>query len=206
MLSFELSFRYRQPVVILGDGYLGQVTGKVRLPEHMVKPGLPSWAVFGDEMHRGNLLASIYLQEDDQEEFIAYLNEKYAAIAAAEQRADLFLCDDAEIVFIASNTPARIVKGVIQGLRRAGVRAGLFRPITLWPFPIDALRDALDGADRLVVVEASSGQLEDEVRLALSKAGITDHPAIEHVRRMGGNLPEAGDILKVVNGGEEVPA
>ena len=200
ILAFELSFRYRHPVVILGDGYLGQVTGKVSLPDHMVKPGLPSWAVFGDEMHRGNLHSSIRLQEDDQEEFNAYLNEKYATMTAAEQRADLFQCDDAEIVFVASNTPARIVKGVIQGLRRQGVKAGLFRPITLWPFPIEALGEALDGAERLIVVEASAGQLEDEMRLALSKAGITAHPAIEHVRRMGGNLPEAADVLKVVNG------
>jgi len=206
MLSFELSFRYRHPVVILGDGYLGQVTGKVRLPDHMIKPGLPAWAVWGDEMHRGNLHASIRLQEDDQEAFNAFLNDKYATMIATEQRSDLFRCDDAEILFVASNTPSRTVKGVIQELRRQGVKAGLFRPITLWPFPIDALAGALDGVRRLIVVEASAGQLEDEVRLALSKAGITDHPPIEHVRRMGGNLPEAADVFEVVAGEEGVVA
>jgi pyruvate/2-oxoacid:ferredoxin oxidoreductase alpha subunit/NAD-dependent dihydropyrimidine dehydrogenase PreA subunit len=204
MLAFELSFRYRHPVVILGDGYLGQVTGKVRLPDHLVKPGLPSWAVYGDEMHRGNLHSSIRLQEDDQEAFNERLQEKYAAMRAAEARADLFRCEDAELVLVASNTPSRIVKGVIEDLRRRGVKAGLFRPITLWPFPIDALAEALAGARRLIVVEASAGQLEDEVRLALSKAGITGHPPIEHVRRMGGHLPETADILKAVNGIGEV--
>jgi pyruvate/2-oxoacid:ferredoxin oxidoreductase alpha subunit len=172
----------------------------------MFRPGLPAWAVYGDAMHRGNLHSSIRLQEDDQEEFNHLLNAKYAAMRAAEQRADLFHCDDADIVIIASNTPARMVKGTIRTLRNRGVRAGLFRPITLWPFPIDALADILPGVRRLIVVEAGNGQLEDEVRLALSHSGITSHPPISHVRRMGGNLPQAEEILARVSEGEEVVA
>ncbi len=206
MLAFDLAFRYRNPVVVLGDGYLGQVTGKVTLPKRMYRPGLPGWAVYGDAAHRRNLHSSIRLEEDDQEEFNLRLVDKYAAISAAEQRADEFRCEDAEIVIVASNTPARMVKGAIQTLRRRGVRAGLFRPITLWPFPIDALGQILPGIRRLIVVEASNGQLENELRLALSHAGITDHPDIEHVRRMGGNLPQAEEILSRVTAGEEVVA
>jgi pyruvate/2-oxoacid:ferredoxin oxidoreductase alpha subunit len=203
MLAFELAFRYRNPVVVLGDGYLGQVTGKVTLPDHMVKPGLPAWAVSGDRAHRRNLHSSILLQEDDQEAFNHHLDEKYDRIRGAEQRADCFRCDDAEVVFVAANTPARTVKGAIEVLRRRGIRAGLFRPVTLWPFPIDSLRQILPGTERLVVVEASSGQLENELRLALSHAGI-DGPPIGHVRRMGGNLPQPDEILRAV--GEEVVA
>jgi pyruvate/2-oxoacid:ferredoxin oxidoreductase alpha subunit len=204
MLAFELTFRYRNPVVILGDGYLGQVTGKVTLPDSMIKPGLPGWAVYGDGAHRHNLHASIRLQEDDQEAFNEMITDKYARMTAAEQRADCFRCDDAEVVLVASNTPARMVKGAIQTLRSRGVAAGLFRPITLWPFPIEAFEAILPGVRRLIVVEASNGQLEDELRLALSRAGITDAPEIEHVRRMGGNLPQTGEILELVLGSEEV--
>jgi pyruvate/2-oxoacid:ferredoxin oxidoreductase alpha subunit len=108
------------------------------------------------------------------------------------------------VILVASNTPARMVKGVIQTLRSRGVKAGLIRPITLWPFPIDAFLEVLPRAERLIVVEASNGQLEDELRLALSRAGIKDFPDIEHVRRMGGNLPEADEILDLVLGARKV--
>jgi len=206
MLAFELTFKYRTPVVILGDGHLGQVTGKVRLPDYMIKPGIPEWAVYGDENHRRNLINSIRLFEPDQEKFNLQLFDKYRRMEEDEQRADLFWCDDAEIVFVASNTPARIVKGAVQAMRQQGVRAGLFRPVTLWPFPIRQLEPVLGRADRLIVVEASKGQLEDELRLALSHAGITDVPNIEHVRRYGGVLPKATEVMDIVGLGEEVQA
>ena len=200
MLAFDLSFRYRNPVVILGDGYLGQMTGKVMLPRVMVKPGLPDWAVYGDEMHRRNLNCSIFLSEPDLEAHNVKLNAKYAAMAAAEQRADLFWTDDADVLIVACNTPARMAKGAVEQLRGEGVRAGLFRPVTLWPFPIDLLRKPLQKAKRLIVVEASAGQLEDELRLALSKGGIRKFPEIESVRRMGGMLPQLGDVVRKVRG------
>jgi pyruvate/2-oxoacid:ferredoxin oxidoreductase alpha subunit len=197
MLAFELSFRYRNPVVILCDGYLGQMTGKVTLPRRMVKPGLPDWAVWGDHAHRGNLLSSIQLEETDLEAHNQHLDRKYAAIAAAEQRADLFRCDDAEVVVVACNTPARMAKGAVETLRKGGVRAGLFRPQTLWPFPVALLAPLLRRAERIVVVEASSGQLEDELRLALSKAGLAA-PPIEHVRHQGGVLPQQAEIVEAI--------
>jgi len=196
-LAFELAFRYRNPVIVLGDGYLGQVTGKVTLPDHMVKPGLPAWAVNGDAEHRRNLHTSIRLQEDDQERFNIRLTEKYRQITEHEQRSDRYRCEDAEVLFVASNTPARIVKGAIETLRSRGVRAGLFRPITLWPFPVDDLVALLPDVDRIVVVEASNGQLEDELRLAVSHAGVAP-PPIDHVCRMGGHLPQPDEIIDAV--------
>jgi pyruvate/2-oxoacid:ferredoxin oxidoreductase alpha subunit/NAD-dependent dihydropyrimidine dehydrogenase PreA subunit len=197
MLSFELSFKYRNPVVILGDGYLGQCTGKVALPEHMVVPGLPEWAVWGDAAHRANVVCSIVLQETDLEAHNEHLNRKYAAMTANEQRSVQFECEDADTLIIACNTPAQIAKGAVRALRQQGVKAGLFRPVTLWPFPIDALRTLLPHTRRIVVVEGSPGQLEDELRLALSHANITP-PTIDHVRHMGGVLPQLGEIVSRV--------
>ncbi len=194
MLSFDLAFRYRNPVVILGDGYLGQMTGQVRLPDHMVVPGIPEWAVFGDHSHRGNLICSIELSEAGLERHDEHLDDKYARIVAAEQRADLHHCADADVVVIACNTPAQMAKGAVKELRDQGLRVGLFRPVTLWPFPIDALRPVLEGARHVVVVEASEGQLEDEVRLALSLADLPV-PRISHVRRQGGILPSQAEVV-----------
>jgi pyruvate/2-oxoacid:ferredoxin oxidoreductase alpha subunit len=198
MLAFDLTFKYRNPVVILSDGYLGQMTGKVSLPETMVQPGIPAWAVYGDAMHRGNLINSIYLGEADLEAHNLMLLDKYARIAAAEQRADCFFTEDAEVLIVAANTPARMAKGAVEALRRDGIKAGLFRPITVWPFPIDLLRPVLPTVKRIVVVEASNGQLEDELILALAHAGIRDYPPIENIRRYGGMLPQMNDIVEVV--------
>ena len=206
MLSFDLAFAYRNPVVILGDGYLGQMTGKVTLPRRMVEPGIPEWAVFGDRSHRGNLICSIDLSEVDLERHNEHLNSKYDRMAADEQRADLHRCDDAEILLVACNTPAQLAKGAVKELRDQGLKVGLFRPITLWPFPIGALRRVLPRIMHIVVVEASSGQLEDELRLALSHAGANSAPPIGHVRRMGGILPSQAEIVDRVLTLKEVAA
>ena len=205
MLSFELAFRYRNPVVIVSDGYLGQMTGRVTLPRTMLKPPLPEWAVWGDAMHRGNLINSIELDEHDLEERNRQLNAKYARIAETEQRSDLYQAEDAEVLLIAFGTPARMAKGAVRALRGQGVPAGLFRPVTLWPFPIDALLPLLPQLERIVVVEASNGQLEDELRLALSNAGVP-LPRIEHLRHMGGVLPQQSEIVDLVLGKSEVAA
>jgi pyruvate/2-oxoacid:ferredoxin oxidoreductase alpha subunit len=192
--AFGLAFRYRNPVVVLCDGTLGQMTGRVTLPLTLTKPGLPSWAVFGDASHRGNLISSIQLSESDLEAHNVHLNAKYAEMQRREQRADLYRTEDAELLFVACNTPARAVKGAIAELRAQGVRAGLFRPQTLWPFPIDTLRAPLRGARHVIVVEASPGQLEDELRLALSHAGLPV-PPLTSVRHYGGVLPQTPEIV-----------
>ncbi|MFN7941408.1 MAG: 3-methyl-2-oxobutanoate dehydrogenase subunit VorB [Thermoanaerobaculia bacterium] len=204
LTAFELAYKYRNPVVLLADGYLGQMTGKVTLPPYYVKPGLPAWAVSGDREHRRNLICSIYLAEADLEQHNLRLNEKYARISEAEQRAERYRCDDAEVVLVACNTPARMAKGAVEVLRAQGVRAGLFRPITLWPFPIRQLAPIARQAQRLVVVEASPGQLEDELRLALSRAEVPLRARIESIERYGGVLPSTGDIVRRVLEAEEV--
>ncbi len=197
MLAFDLGFKYRNPVIILCDGYLGQMTGMVKLPDHMLQPGIPAWAVYGDNMHRRNLINSIILSEQDLEKHNEHLNQKYATIEANEQRADLFHCEDAEVLVIACNIPARMSKGAVQVLRSQGVKAGLFRPITLWPFPIKLLKPLLSHVNRLVVVEASNCQLENELRLALSHAGA-GHVRIDHLQHYGGILPQQQEIVDTV--------
>lgn len=195
ILAFELSFKYRNPVIILADGYLGQMTGKVQLPDHMTEPGIPTWAVYGDLNHRKNLIASIQLLEQDLEKFNLYLNGKYEAMKV-EARAETFMADDAEILLVACNTPARAAKGAVQNLREQGIKAGLFRPITIWPFPIDQLQAQLPHTKRIVMVEANAGgQIENELRLALSKAGVTTLPPITSVRRCGGLLPQQTEVV-----------
>lgn len=195
MLAFELTFKYRNPVVILGDGYLGQMTGKVRLPDAMFKPGIPAWAVNGDAQHRGNLINSMCLDEADLEKVNIRLNAKYQQMIDHESRSESFRTADAEVLIIATNTPARIAKGAVQDLREQGIKAGLFRPITVWPFPVQQLLQELPRIQRVVMVEASNGQLEDEVRLALSLAGYQNLPPITSIRHFGGILPQQAEVV-----------
>jgi pyruvate/2-oxoacid:ferredoxin oxidoreductase alpha subunit/ferredoxin len=199
ILAFELTLKYRNPVLILADGYLGQMTGKVQLPEYMVQPGIPKWAVYGDRAHRANLITSIQLQEQDLERFNQHLEDKFQSMKA-EARAECYMTDDAEVVLVAANTPARAAKGSVKSLREAGVKAGLFRPITIWPFPVESLKALLPRTKRLVVVEANAGgQIEDELRLNMSRAGVEKLPPISHVRRFGGMLPQQSEILDHVH-------
>ncbi|HEX7490006.1 MAG TPA: 3-methyl-2-oxobutanoate dehydrogenase subunit VorB, partial [Anaeromyxobacteraceae bacterium] len=197
-LAFELACRYRNPVVVLTDGYVGQMTGRVALPADLVRPGLPSWAVWGDAAHRANLASSIQLRETDQEAHNLRLIAKYARMAEEEPRAQLLRCDDAEVLVVAFGTPARLAQGAVEVLRAEGIAAGLFRPKTLWPFPVQALLPVLRHARRLLVVEASDGQLEDELRLALSHAGAGAGVEIGHLRRHGGVLPSQLEIASAV--------
>jgi pyruvate/2-oxoacid:ferredoxin oxidoreductase alpha subunit/NAD-dependent dihydropyrimidine dehydrogenase PreA subunit len=198
LLAFELAFKYRNPAFVLCDGYLGQMTGKVQLPDFLVEPGIPAWAVYGDRAHRRNLISSIQLSEEDLEAHNVHLNAKYSTISREEQRADLYHCEDAEVLLVACNTPARMAKGAVRSLRQSGVRAGLFRPQTLWPFPIKRLEAILGSVRRIVVVEASNGQLEDEMRLALSRSALRSVPEIRSVRRFGGVLPQQDEIVEAV--------
>ncbi|MDH3215242.1 MAG: 4Fe-4S binding protein [Candidatus Krumholzibacteria bacterium] len=199
MLAFELSFKYRNPVVVAADGYMGQITGRVNLPDHMVQPGLPEWAVWGDAAHRDNLISSIFQDWVELEKHNEKISAKYRSMISAEQRAELFKAEEASILVIASNTPARMAKAAVERLRKEGVPVGLFQPVTLWPFPIDKLRPLLAHVTQIIVVEASDGQLEDELRLAMHHANMNG-VEIHNLRHMGGILPQEQEIVvKVEN-------
>ena len=196
LVAFDRAHKYRNPVILASDGYLGQMTGRVSLPDSMVVPGLPSWGVYGDAAHRGNLNTSILLIEPDLEKHNIGLNAKYAEITEHEQRWDCFRCDDAEWLIVACNTPARMAKGAVQELRDQGLKVGLFRPVTLWPFPIRGLLPVLERVRGVLMVEAGPGQLEDEMRLAMSHAGVTDLPPIARLQHFGGVLPQQHEIVE----------
>jgi len=197
MEAFELTFKYRNPVIIAADGYLGQITGRVTLPDYMLEPGLPDWAVWGDAAHRGNLNSSIFQDWNDLEKHNEKLSAKYREMQRTEQRSKGYRAEDARTLVIACNTPARMAKAAVERLRREGRPVGLFQPISLWPFPIDHLRPLLEHVERVVVVEASDGQLEDELRLALHHAGIAG-TEIHHLRHMGGILPSDHEVYDTV--------
>lgn len=196
-VAFDLSFAYRNPVIVLADGYLAQMTGKVRLPRELVRPGVPAWCTAGDAAHRRSVITSIFLNESELEGVNRDILGTYRRITDAEQRCERFACTDAEVLVVACNTPARMAKGAVTTLRAQGVKAGLFRPITLWPFPIRELSPLLERAQRVVVVEASDGQLEDELRLAMSHAA-TIAPPISRVNHYGGVLPSHDEIVDCV--------
>jgi len=109
------------------------------------------------------------------------------------------MADDAEVLLVACNTPARAAKGAVQNLRDMGIKAGLFRPITIWPFPTKQLMAHLPHVKRIVMVEANiGGQIENELRLSMSHAGVEKLPPITHVRRSGGLLPQQVDVVEHV--------
>ncbi len=203
MDAFELSFKYRNPVIVAADGYLGQITGRVNLPDHMVEPGLPDWAVWGDAAHQGNLNSSIFQDWADLERHNEMLCAKYREMERTEQRSKEFKTEGAEVLVVACNTPARMAKAAVERLRRENRSVGLFQPITVWPFPIDNLRPLLGHARDVLVVEASDGQLEDEMRLALHHADLRD-VKIHHLRHMGGILPDDQEVYDKVKTIQEV--
>lgn len=205
MKAFEIAFRWRNPVIVLADGYLGQMTGKVELPARIVEPGRPAWAVCGDREHRRNVITSIQLSEVDLERHNLHLLDKYERMAAAEPRYEGYRTDDAEVLLVACNTPARMAKGAVEALRAQGVAAGLFRPITLWPMAAEPLAAAVERAHRTIVVEAGPGQLADEVRLALAHAGRAV-PKLGSLWRCGGFLPTTDEIVRHVLATAEVPS
>lgn len=204
MEAFELSFGYRNPVIIAADGYLGQITGRVNLPEYMIDPGLPDWAVYGDADHRDNLNSSIFQDWEELERHNEAICAKYERMTAAEQRARHWKTADAEVLVVACNTPALMAKAAVESARRSGISAGLFQPITLWPFPILELTRVLDHVREIVMVEASAGQLEDEMRLALHHAGYLREIPIHHVRHMGGIMPQEHEIVAKIRETSEV--
>jgi 2-oxoisovalerate ferredoxin oxidoreductase alpha subunit len=189
--AFELSFKYRNPAMVLADAVLGQMMESLRIPEEIAeRPDTTSWAVHGDAATRPNLITSIYLDPDRHEQHNQRLQDKYADMQK-EASAESYRTEDAEIVLTAYGSSARIARSVVDALRQDGVRAGLFRPITLSPFPIEQLNAAAAGR-RVLVVEMSNGQYRNDVLLYLDRKSDA---TVELVNRMGGNLVRVDEVL-----------
>jgi 2-oxoisovalerate ferredoxin oxidoreductase alpha subunit len=188
--AFELSFKYRNPALVLSDGILGQMMETMRLPEgESKKPQVSSWAVEGDAKTRGNLITSIYLNAPMQEAINIKIQEKYKAMQS-ECIHEAYKVSDADIVLVAYGSSSRVARSAVDELRRQGKKAGLFRPITLSPFPEAALRDAAKGR-KLAVIELSAGQFRDDVAFHLGR----DAASIPLVNKMGGVLLSVENVV-----------
>jgi 2-oxoisovalerate ferredoxin oxidoreductase alpha subunit len=193
ILAFDLADAYRNPVVVLADGFIGQMMEPVAFAPPRAVPPPPSWAVTGTAAGRSNLISSIHLEPDLMERHIRKLEAKYQRAERSEARAESWRTADADIVLVGYGIVGRILKAVVEQARARGIRAGLLRPITLYPFPEQEIRDLSRRARAFVVVEMSTGQLRDDVRLALD-----GRAPVEFFSRVGGNAPSAEEVLAFV--------
>ncbi len=193
--AFELAQKWRMVVFVLADGVLGQMIEPLRFPEASVAPETDtSWAVDGTAVTRPNVVTSIFLNFDQQEAFNRQLQEKYAAVEAAEQDSEDYRMEDADIGLVAYGISARIAQGAVDAARAEGIRAGLFRPKTLYPFPKDALNAFVaKGGKQLVSVEMSNGQMRDDIKLA-----VECRCPVHLANRLGGNLITRDEVLAKV--------
>lgn len=192
-LSFELADRYRTPVYILADGFIGQMMEPVAFPQTATAPTFPAWAVDGTAATRGNLVNSLHLDLDEMEAHSRALQAKYRLIEAQEARAEEWNLDDAEIVLVGYGIVGRILKAVCAEARSEGIPVGVLRPITLYPFPSARFRNAARQAKVFAVVEMSHGQMIEDVRLSLNGAR-----PVEFLGRCGGNVPTHEEVLNLV--------
>ena len=193
--AFALAERYRTPVMILADGVLGQAMEPV-VPVYRNPPSQPgSWAVAGADGRPPRVVRSVHLRPEDLEEHNRVLQAKFAAISECEVRWAGEHLEDAEIAIVAYGTSARVARTAVERAREEGLRLGLFRPISLWPFPSRELSAIASGLRAIVVVEMSAGQLIEDVRLAVE--GRT--PVFLH-GRTGGMVPTPGAVVYAVQG------
>jgi pyruvate/2-oxoacid:ferredoxin oxidoreductase alpha subunit len=192
-LAFDLADRYRNPAVVLADGFIGQMMEPVEFAPRAVLPPPPQWSVQGTAQTRPNLVSSIYLEPDHMEKHIRKLEAKYQEAERNEVRYESWRTEDAEIVLVGYGIVGRILKAAVELARARGIAAGLLRPISLYPFPAQQLRDLARHAKAFAVVELSTGQMIDDVRLALAGAA-----PIEFFSRVGGNAPSAEDVLAFI--------
>lgn len=186
--AFDLAEKYRIVVYMLTDGVIGQTMETVTLPEPLPRREVPEWAL-DVSRPRTNMISSIYLETDDLEALNLRLQAKYRRIEEAEQRCGLYQAEDAEVLLVGYGISGRLARTAVDELRARGIRAGLLRPITLFPFPVNELRRLR--AKQLIAVEMSCGQMIDDVKLAIN----CDRP-VHLINRMGGNIPGTGEIVE----------
>lgn len=195
--AFDKADQYRMPVMILGDGMLGQIMEAVELPPMRDITTLPKkqWATTGEgEGASRRIINSLYIQPDELEEVNHRLFRRYAELEKNETLYESYLTEDADVVLTAYGTVARIAKSAVNTLRSQGIKAGLVRPITLFPFPNKAYESLT--AKRIISVELSMGQMIEDVRLA-----VNGRVNVEFYGRTGGNVMSAEDIVDYVLAG-----
>ena len=193
--AFDLSEKYRVPVMILADGMIGQIMEPVELPPMRDLSEIPEkdWATSGHYGKERRILNSLIIKPEELEPHVNELNATYAEIYANERRAVEYKTEDAEIVLTAYGTPARIVKSAVNALRAEGIKAGCIRPITLYPFPDDvfAACAARDCTKAFLSVDLSLGQMDEDVKLA-----VGGKKPVYFYGRTGGNVPDEEEIIR----------
>ena len=199
-LAFELAFKYRNPAMILSDGVIGQMMEKVVLPpikprrtEEQIKKECP-WATIGRTLDREpNILTSLELKPEVMEARNLHMQEKYRICQETEVRYETQKCDDADYIIVSFGSAARIGEKAVELAREQGIKAGLFRPITLWPFPSKQIAEVAKGKKGILVSEINAGQMIQDVRLAVNGA-----LPVEHFGRLGGIVPEPEEIVNAL--------
>jgi 2-oxoglutarate ferredoxin oxidoreductase subunit alpha len=199
-LAFELAFKYRNPVMILSDGAIGQMMEKVELfepvprwtEEEIIK--ISPWATTGKTNGRErNIITSLDLDPARMEQHNVHLQEKYKKVEQAEVRFEKIACDDADYLMVAYGSSARIAQKTLDLARAKGIRLGLLRPITLYPFPTMPIRELLGHVKGILTLELSAGQMIEDVRLA-----VEGKVPVKHYGRMGGMIFTPDEILHVM--------
>lgn len=199
-LAFELAFKYRNPAMILSDGVIGQMMEKVILPpmeprktEEEIKRLYP-WATSGRSKNREpNILTSLELKPEIMEQRNLHLQRKYKEIEENEVRYDTQQMEDADYMIVSFGSASRIAEKALEIARGEGMKVGLFRPITLWPFPSRQIAEAAKGKKGVLVAEINAGQMVEDVRLAINGA-----VRVEHFGRLGGIVPDPEEIVKAL--------
>ncbi len=192
--AFDLADRYRNPVMILGDAQLGQMMESVVFnkkcePDSSKK----DWALTGSNGRKRNIIKSFYPVKGELEEFNAKLQKKYNQIKAKEVRYEEINTENADIVIVAYGTSARICKEVLERKQTPNIKVGLLRPITLWPFPTETIRNISENVQAILTVEMSAGQMVEDVRLSVS-----GRCPVHFYGRTGGGIPSPKDIIKKI--------
>ena len=192
-LGFELAFKYRNPVMMLSDGAIGQMMEKVWLsPPKERSKTVPEWATTGKPPTRKrNIITSLELDPNRQEVFNQKLVAKYNEIKEKEVRFEEFQCEDAEYLFVAYGTSARVCQNAVELSRAQGIKAGLLRPITLFPYPSKQLNKLADHVRLMLSVEMSAGQMVEDVMLS-----VNGKVPVYHYGRMGGMIPTPDEVVE----------
>ena len=189
MLAFELADKYRNPAVVLTDGFVGQMMEPIDIEMSNVEQPDKPWAVRGDAETRKNVISSIFLAFDVMEKHIIKLDAKYKRMQEEEVRYETYMAEDADILLVGYGIVSRVLRSAVDHARANGLKVGLFRPISLFPFPSLELASAAKNCGTVMVVEMSTGQMVEDVRLAVS-GGVP----VEFYGRFGGNVPSVEEV------------
>ena len=189
--AFDLADTYRTPVILLGDGLMGQMMEPVTFPDSIDPATLPrkDWVLDGTRGRSNRLIASLLLDPLKMEQFNWKLARKYAAISERESEYEGYLLDDAVLAVVAFGTAARIAKGAVNRVRKKGLKAGLFRPVTLWPFPAKELSALTQTVKHIMVFEMNFGQMVEDVKIS-----VADKAAVHFHGRPGGVVSTPHEI------------